>query len=232
MADTAADDSRRGRFFGRAKGKTIRQAQRARFDTLLPRLRLPAGDEELEPGLLFPSAIKQFRLEIGFGGGEHLLRRAAENPETGFIGCEPFLNGMAKMLMEIEKRGLANIRLHDADAAPLLDRLKPESLDQIDMLYPDPWPKRRQRKRRLLSDETLAAMARILKPGGVFCFASDIDDYVGWTLARVLRQPLFAWEAMSPEDWTVAYARWPGTRYEAKAFREGRTPAYLTFVRR
>jgi tRNA (guanine-N7-)-methyltransferase len=221
-----------GRFFGRAKGKTIRQAQRARFDTVLPRLRLPVGMEELDPETLFPADETVFQLEIGFGGGEHLLHRAAENPNTGFIGCEPFLNGMAKMLMEIEKRDLTNIRLHDADAAPLLDRLKPASLDQIDMLYPDPWPKRRQRKRRLLSDETLAAMARVLKPGGKFCFASDIDDYVGWTLARVLRQPLFVWEATGPEDWTTPYAGWPGTRYEAKAFREGRTPAYLTFVRR
>jgi tRNA (guanine-N7-)-methyltransferase len=219
-----------GRFFGRSKGKTLRQGQTAVLADGLARIGLPA-DGPIDPAAFFPAA-SACRLEIGFGGGEHLIHRALENPDTGFIGVEPFVNGMAKLLVEVGKRGIPNIRVFDKDATMLLQRLPPGSLEEICLLYPDPWPKRRQRKRRFVSAESLGLIARALKPGGIFRFASDIDDYVGWTLSRVLASPEFDWTARTAADWLEPYASWPGTRYEAKALREGRRPGYLAFVRR
>jgi tRNA (guanine-N7-)-methyltransferase len=202
------------------------------MQALLPRLKLPAGDGLLDVTALFDEKPLEFRLEIGFGGGEHLVHRAQESPHIGFIGCEPFVNGMAKAVMEIDRLGLTNIRLHDNDALYLLRRLPPASMDAVDLLYADPWPKRRQRKRRFVNAETAALIARAVKPGGLWRFASDIDDYVGWTLMRVMDSPDWDWPAMSASDWRTPYAGWPGTRYEAKALNEGRVPSYLTFVRR
>jgi tRNA (guanine-N7-)-methyltransferase len=223
--------SSRGRFFGRAKGKALRKGQVANFETVLPALRVPLDSNPVDPATLFPDNPREYRIEIGFGGGEHLLHRAAENPDVGYIGCEPFINGMAKMLREIPERGITNIRLHDRDATELLVALKPSSIAGIDILYPDPWPKRRQRKRRFISDECIALMAKALKPGGILRFASDIDDYIGWTLVRMLRSAEFTWLAETADDWRNPYPTWPGTRYEAKAIREGRVPSYLRFQR-
>jgi tRNA (guanine-N7-)-methyltransferase len=219
----------RGRFFGRSKGKTLRQGQAAILAEGLARLGLPA-DGPIDLAALFPAA-RACRLEIGFGGGEHLIHRALESPDTGFIGVEPFVNGMAKLLVEITKRDIPNIRVFDRDATLLLRHLPKASLEEACLLYPDPWPKRRQRKRRFVSAESLALIARALKPGGLFRFASDIDDYVGWTLSRLLASPDLVWRAETAADWTGPYPGWPGTRYEAKALREGRRPSYLTFVR-
>jgi tRNA (guanine-N7-)-methyltransferase len=227
---TANRQPERSRFFGRSKGKALRQGQGATLAAGLARLGLPA-DGPLDLAALFPSA-HAFRLEIGFGGGEHLTHRALENPDIAFIGVEPFVNGMAKLLVEVEKRGISNIRVFDRDATLLLRQLPKASLEEVSLLYPDPWPKRRQRKRRFISHESLTLIARALKPGCTFRFASDIDDYVGWTLARVLASPDFEWNALSADDWRRPYPGWPGTRYEAKALREGRTPTYLTFVKR
>jgi tRNA (guanine-N7-)-methyltransferase len=226
------DTDHPGAFYGRRKGKRLRKGQDALIATLLPRLRLPSeGPVDLDR--LFAPASPPFPtiLEIGFGGGEHLTAEAMAHRQVRFIGCEPFVNGMAKLLAAVAREGLANVRLWDGDAAALLPRLPPESLDTVWLLYPDPWPKRRQRKRRFLSDETLAALARILKSGGDLCFATDIDDYAGWALARVLRSPDFIWTAERPDDWRRPWDGWPGTRYEAKAFGEGRRPSYLTFRR-
>jgi len=227
---TAADPPERGRFFGRSKGKTLRQGQAAVLASGLARLAIP-GDGPIEPTALFPFAPSRLRLEIGFGGGEHLLRRATENPDIGFIGVEPFVNGMAKLLVEVERLGLSNIRVFDQDATLLLRRLPEASLDEVALLYPDPWPKRRQRKRRFVSPDSLALIARALAPGGRFRFASDIDDYVGWTLIRALAAPSLRWEATAAPDWTTPFEGWPGTRYEAKALKEGRRSSYLTFAR-
>jgi tRNA (guanine-N7-)-methyltransferase len=223
--------SERSRFFGRSKGKKLRDTQAAVFADLLPQLLITLGPERVDLAGLFPFKPQGYRLEIGFGGGEHLLKRAIESPETGFIGCEPFVNGMAKLLMEIDRLKLVNIRVFNNDAFLLLKRLPPACLDAVDLLYPDPWPKRRQRKRRFVSGESLGLLADAVKPGGLFRFASDIDDYVGWTLARVLAAPAWQWPAMNVQEWTTPYEGWVQTRYEAKAFREGRVPAYLTFVR-
>lgn len=223
-----------GAFFGRRKGKRLRAAQESRLETTLPDLLLPTGDAPFDDALLaglYPFAPERLVLEIGFGGGEHLAHRAAEARTTGFIGVEPFVNGLVKMLAAVTERDLSNVRLWNDDASKLLPRLPSASFDQVYLLYPDPWPKRRMRKRRFVSPENLSEIARILKPGGEFRFASDIDDYVGWTLARVDAEPRLRWTATRADDWRKPYEGWPGTRYEAKAFREGRTPSYLTFVR-
>jgi tRNA (guanine-N7-)-methyltransferase len=216
-------------FFGRRKGHALKPRQAALFDTLLPQLALDlARPPPCDLRSLFQSA-DDVRLEIGFGGGEHLIHRAVNAPDCGFIGVEPFVNSMAKLLAKVEILGLKNIRLHDDDATVVLDWLPEQSIDQIDLLYPDPWPKTRHFKRRFVSDINLKRMHRVLKPGGLFCFASDIDTYVNWTLQHVERHGGFEWLANNASDWLTPYPDWPSTRYEAKARREGRSSAYLTF---
>ncbi|TVR10225.1 MAG: tRNA (guanosine(46)-N7)-methyltransferase TrmB [Salinarimonadaceae bacterium] len=230
----AVSDGPAAAFFGRRKGKRLRAGQEERLRDLLPRLRLPDGDAPIARetlASLYPSPPSGYVLEIGFGGGEHLAHRAAERPDLGFIGCEPFVNGMVKLLGAVEERGLSNVRLWDEDAGLLLPRLPEGAFERVYLLYPDPWPKRRTRKRRFVSPESLAAIARLLRPGGTFHFASDIDDYVGWTLARAAGEPRLTWTARGPADWREPFPGWPGTRYEAKALREGRAPSYLTFSR-
>ncbi|WP_421400774.1 tRNA (guanosine(46)-N7)-methyltransferase TrmB [Agrobacterium fabrum] len=220
-------------FFGRRKGKPLRNQQVDTIENLLPLLKIDL--ESVPPQnlvALFPADVRLIRLEIGFGGGEHLAHRAVENPETGFIGVEPFVNSMAKLLATVRERELMNIRLYDDDATQLLDWLPEGSIDHIDLLYPDPWPKKKHWKRRFVSDVNLARFHRVLKPGGKFCFASDIDTYVNWTLQHCARHGGFEWTATSADDWRTPYANWPGTRYENKAKREGRSSAYLTFIRR
>jgi tRNA (guanine-N7-)-methyltransferase len=176
--------------------------------------------------------VDQVRLEIGFGGAEHLIAEAARNPRTGFIGVEPFVNGMAKALAAIAEKNLRNIRLHHGDATHLLAWLPQESLTRVDLLYPDPWPKKRHWKRRFVQQDSLAAITRILRRGGEFRFASDIDHYAAWTLQRAIANPHFEWTAQQADDWRKPWADWPGTRYEAKAKREGRAPCYLIFRKR
>jgi tRNA (guanine-N7-)-methyltransferase len=219
-----------GGFFGRRKGHRLRAGQEAMVEQTLPNLRVPDGDIS-DLAALFPLPVREVRMEIGFGGGEHLLARMRAEPDVGFIGCEPFVNGMAKFLVQIAQEGLRNILVHDADAALLLQRLPEASLSGVDLLYPDPWPKRRQRKRRFVSPERLALIARVLKPGTMFRFATDIDDYAAWTLARTAATPSLRWTANRADDWRKSWPGWVLTRYEAKAFREGRRPSYLVFER-
>lgn len=219
-------------FYGRRKGKSLRPAQENALKELLPELRVdPQGQPPAQLADLFGSAFTDYRLEIGFGGGEHLLARARANPQTGFIGVEPFINGMAKCVSALKADPLPNIRLYDDDATLLLDWLPPASIAHIDLLYPDPWPKKKHWKRRFVSHVNLDRMARVLKLAGRFCFASDIDTYVNWTLLHCRRHPDFDWQAQNARDWKEPFADWPGTRYEAKAKREGRTPSYLRFKR-
>ncbi|QLP96377.1 MAG: tRNA (guanosine(46)-N7)-methyltransferase TrmB [Rhodoblastus sp.] len=217
-------------FFGRRHGKTLRDHHAGLMESLLPHLAVPAGPVDL--AALFGREMAGHRLEIGFGGGEHLAQRAQENPDVGFIGCEPFVNGVAKMLALIEEKNLANVRIHDHDAGRLIDRLPAGAFQRVDLLYPDPWPKRRQNKRRFVSDAMLTRLARIIPPGGLFCFATDIDDYAAWTLARIARSPDFSWTPKGGADWLTPWAGWKSTRYEEKARREGRPSGYFTFVRR
>jgi tRNA (guanine-N7-)-methyltransferase len=220
-------------FFGRRKGHPLRTQQAALFDTLLPRLALDldaAAPRELAS--LFSVPVDEVRLEIGFGGGEHFIAEASSHPRVGFIGCEPFVNGMAKALAAIAAQGLTNIRLHHGDALPLLDWLPPASLTRVDLLYPDPWPKRRHWKRRFVNAENLGRLARGLRPGGEFRFATDWADYAAWTLERLLRAPDFTWTAETADDGRQPWPDYTPTRYEAKARREGRVPAYFTFRRK
>jgi tRNA (guanine-N7-)-methyltransferase len=219
-------------FFGRRKGHPLRQHQAALYDTLLPKLALDLSKPApADLRTLFPVAVDDIRLEIGFGGAEHLIAQALANPKTGFIGSEPFVNGMAKALAAIERHNLRNIRLSAGDATHLIDWLPAGTLTRIDLLYPDPWPKRRHWKRRFVQDDSLARLARLLRAGGEFRFATDIAGYASWVLARALRSPDFSWTAEQADDWRKPWPDFAGTRYEAKAKREGRTPAYFTFRR-
>jgi tRNA (guanine-N7-)-methyltransferase len=171
-------------------------------------------------------------MEIGFGGGEHLLHEASRCPKSGFIGVEPFVNSMAKLVVDLHENPLQNIRLYDDDATQVLDWLPAASLDGIDLFYPDPWPKKKHWKRRFVSQKNLDRFARVLKSGSRFRFASDIDTYVNWTLQHCRAHEEFDWQAETSADWHTPYEAWPGTRYEQKAHREGRIGAYLTFLRR
>ena len=232
MSDEHSPSQVRRGFFGRRKGHRLRPHQAGLIESLLPRLALDlAHPAPTDLSSLFAGAIDQVGLEIGFGGGEHLITQAEAGPRSGFIGCEPFVNGMAKVLTAIDARGLTNVRLHLGDAAAVIDWLPQHSIAGVDLIYPDPWPKRRHWKRRFVQDERIADIARILQTNALFRFATDSADYAAWTLLRFLRSPDFAWTAQLADDWRRA---WPGfvrTRYETKAAREGRAPCYLVFRR-
>ena len=219
-------------FFGRRRGKTVRPLQAAALKTGLGRYRLDL-DRPPPAGLidLFGSEVSEVRLEIGFGGGEHLVGEAVRQPHAGFIGVEPFVNSMAKMMASLAGRPLPNLRVWDDDATRLLDWLPAASLSAIELLYPDPWPKKKHWKRRFVNPANLRRFARVLKQGGGFRFASDIPSYVNWTLLACAAHGGFEWLARDAADWHTPFEGWQGTRYEAKALREGREPAYLTFAR-
>ena len=222
-----------GAFFGRRKGKSLRPGRQRLVADLLPRLRVDIAEPPpADLRALFDAPLNDVRLEIGFGGGEHLVHESTGAPETGFIGVEPFLNGVAKALAAIDDEGLTNVRLFDDDATRLLDWLPTGSLARVDLLYPDPWPKRRHWKRRFVGPQNLARIARVLAPGGVFRFASDIGSYVNWTLGHVLANADLEWTARRSRDWNEPWEGRVTTRYEAKALREGRRPAYLVFRRK
>lgn len=230
MGEPSHPDRTRRRLFGRRIGKTLKEAEQQRIETLLPQISVPLG-APLDPASLFADGIRDVWLEVGFGSGEHLAHRAEENPDIGFIGCEPFVNGAAKMLRRIEVGEFTNVRIHDGDAREVFDQLPDASLGRVFVLYPDPWPKRRHWKRRFVQAAELDALARVMKPGAQLFIASDIPDYIRWCLQFLMPHPAFDWEAESCTDWQTPFPSWPGTRYEAKALREERTPTYLTFTR-
>ncbi len=196
-------------FFGRRKGHKLRPNHARLLDDTVAAARASISPSRRLPRLsaLFPVAVDEVTLDIGFGGGESLIAQAQQNPRTGFIGVEPFVNGMAKALAAIDAHSLRNIRLHFDDAVNLLAWLPPLSLARIDLLHPDPWPKRRHWKRRFVQDDMVAKLARILRPGGEFRFVTDIADYAGWTLQRFVRSRDFAWTAECADDWRTAVAR-------------------------
>jgi tRNA (guanine-N7-)-methyltransferase len=227
-----AESKRTGAFFGRRKGHTLKPRQAALLETLLPKLAIDLDAPAPTDLRTLFDGVDEVRLESGFGGGEHLIAEASRQPRTGFIGIEPFINGMAKALAAIDERKLGNIRLHHGDATEMLAWLPAAGLVRFDLLYPDPWPKRRHWKRRFVQDKSIAEIASAIRPGGEFRFASDISDYVEWTLMRALRSPDFIWTAEQADDWRKPWPGFTRTRYEAKAVREGRTPCYLIFRRR
>jgi tRNA (guanine-N7-)-methyltransferase len=225
------DEIKQRAFFGRRKGHPLRARQSELFDELLPKLALDLTKPAPELSTLFPHAPETVRLEIGFGGGEHLIAQATAHPDQGFIGADGFLNAVGKLLVAIDDEDLTNIRVLHGDATTLIDWLPAASLSRIDLLYPDPWPKRRQWKRRFIQDESLPRLARLLKSGGELRFATDIPGYMTYALARIMRSQDFIWTAEQADDWRKPWDGWTRTRYEAKAIREGRTPAYFIFKR-
>ncbi len=217
------------RSFGRRRGRKLSPRQETLLADLLPRLALdlsrPPAPDQLGP------AATPLWLEIGFGGAEHMIWQAERNPAVRIIGCEPFEEGIVKALSAIASLPLDNLRLHADDARAVLRWLPPASLDRCFVLYPDPWPKKRHAKRRLLSAPTLALIARALKPGAELRIATDIGDYARTILIAAAATPQLEWQARTASDWRVRPGDWPQTRYEAKAVREGRTSAYLRFHR-
>ena len=220
------------RSYGRRKGKPLSARKERLLGELLPRLRL---DLKMPPPArlagLFEVPVKEVWLEIGFGSGEHLLWQAKQDAEIGFIGCEPFINGLASLLGAVEDRDIKTIRVHDGDAREVLAWLLDGSMSRIFLLFPDPWPKKRQLKRRLLSADTISEFARLLRPGGELRFASDSGDYAAQALLLMRQSGAFAWTAERAADWRQRPADWPETRYERKALVEGRSAYYLRFSR-
>ncbi|HEX8829411.1 MAG TPA: tRNA (guanosine(46)-N7)-methyltransferase TrmB [Xanthobacteraceae bacterium] len=230
VAETPARQPRA--FFGRRKGHKLRPRQARLIETLLPQLAIDlTRPAPAKLGSLFLPAATEVRLEIGFGAGEGMVTEAKANPQAGFIGVEPFVNGMAKALAAIEAEGLRNIRLHFDDAMNLIAWLPQSSLARIDLIHPDPWPKRRHWKRRFVQDETVARLARILHRGGEFRFVTDVADYAAWTLQRLARSQAFDWTAQCADDWRKPWPGFTSTRYYAKAARERRQSCFLIFRR-
>lgn len=214
------------RLFGRRQGSPLSLRQQHLVDKLLPKVRVsePAKpDEKLPVEHMFGGKYTRFHLEIGFGGAEHLIWQAQRAPHIGFIGCEPFVNGVVKLLTAIEELNLENIRLDDHDARDLLDRLPASCLEKVYVLFPDPWPKKRHHKRRFITQKSLNQLARTMLPGGHLCFASDIPDYVSWVKNHIDNNEHF-------ESVDVEPVERPQTRYEMKAAKAGRNSVYLTFA--
>jgi len=215
------------RSYGRLKSRPIKPRQAALVETRLPGLRIPSGP--VDPAALMP-VTRETWLEIGFGGGEHMAAQAARAPDVLILGAEPFQNGVASAVRHIDEQGLTNVRLHDGDVRDLIARLPDASLARVFILFPDPWPKARHHKRRLVQPDTVAELARVMRPGGRLRFASDWADYVDWALERVTASPAFAWQAERADDWRIPPADHITTRYEEKRLGDC-APVFLDFVR-
>jgi tRNA (guanine-N7-)-methyltransferase len=230
---SGAPPEHRTRVYGRRRGRPLREGRRRAKAALLPRLAIALPERgPLDPFTLFPTRPTAIWLEIGFGGGEHLAEQAVQHPEIGFVGCEVFENGIARLVGEIAQRGLANVRVFTDDARLLLEVLPPGSIGRIFILFPDPWPKARHHKRRLVAQPTLDRLADIMCDGAELRLATDDPGYLAWMLEHTTRHPDFHWLARRPRDWRERQANWPSTRYEEKAVAAGRTPAFLRFGRR
>ena len=213
------------RIYGRRRGRPLRPGQRHLQETLLPQLAVtPPETGVLDPASLFAERPESVWLEIGFGAGEHLAAQAEAHPEIGFIGCEVFENGVARLVAEIARRDSTNIRIFPDDVRVLLDALAPASLDRVFILFPDPWPKARHHKRRLVSTATLDRLAVLMRKGAELRLATDERGYLAWMLEHATAHPAFAWLARRPSDWRERPADWPPTRYEEKARRSRAHP--------
>lgn len=219
---------------GRRKGRPLRGGMKRLLDAELERrqISLPDAGLILDPASLFTPPTSEVWLEIGFGGGEHLAWQAAANPDVGILGAEIFLNGVAKTLRALSQQGSEQVRIYTGDARDLLDCLAPASLSRAFILFPDPWPKARHNKRRILKTETLDRLAALLRPGGELRLGTDDPDYVAWMLACLDRHPDFAWPVTAATDWRERPADWPQTRYEQKALQAGRKPVFMIWRRR
>lgn len=221
------------RSFGRRRGRMLSPRQQQLMSGLLPQLALDISQpapSNLES--LFASGVNEVWLEIGFGGGEHLIWQADQNPSVGLIGCEPFEDGVVKALTAIEEKNLGNVRLYVDDARDVLDWLPDRSIARTFILFPDPWPKRRHHKRRLVSPALIEKLARVMSPGGELRIGTDIGDYARTVLIALQASSAFTWQACTPDDWRVRPSDWPQTRYEAKAHREQRRCYFFRFLRK
>ena len=215
--------------YGRSRGKSLRAGQKDLLAEALPLFSI--GMEDLTEGRAFVRTPREVWLEIGFGAGEHLIEQAKANPEVGIVGCDPFLNGIVAALAGLKREDISNVRLRRGDAQAVIKTAPDAFFSRVFVLYPDPWPKRRHHKRRLIARGVIDSLARVMRPGAELRFATDIDDYAGWTLARFLASPHFRWAAAQADDWRRPWPEWRPTRYEAKARFENRGSVYLTFVR-
>ena len=234
-APSTDDDERRPRrqVWGRRQGPKLRPGRRRLLDERLPDLSVTLPEQgRLDPQALFGPGERPVWLEIGFGGGEHLAAQAEAHPEVGLIGVEPFVTGVARLLSLVEERGLGNVRVLADDARLLLAALPDASIERAFVLFPDPWPKARHHKRRIVNRATLAEMARVMRPGAELRLATDDPDYARWMLEAALAEPRLDWLAERAADWRERPTDWPPTRYEAKAITAGRRPAFLRFRRR
>lgn len=231
---STSKDENELRWYGRRHGKKLRPNRQKLVDELLPKLRLKPDTDTFPPDLtdLFPSPCQRVWLEIGFGAGEHLAGQAIRNPDVGIIGCEPFINGVASLLTQIDAENINNVRIYDDDARLLMDVLPEQSLERIFVLFADPWPKSRHHRRRIMVEANLNRFARLLKDGGELRFVSDHKEYVSWALERLLNHTDFKWQAESIKDWRDPPTDWVETRYQSKARDKGDNPTYLRFTRR
>lgn len=225
-------EARKHIFHGRRKGRSLRAGRQRLVDELLPRLVVDISEDRVDPAGLFGPPTRDIWLEVGFGGGEHLAEQARMHPGVGMIGCEPFINGVARLLSEIERDGLENIRIHANDARDLIDRLPDASIDRVFVLFSDPWPKARHNRRRFIGPENLERLARVMRDGAELRLASDQKSLVRWMLFHTLNHPDFEWTAREPQGWRSRPDDWPPTRYELKAVDEGIACVYLAFRRR
>ncbi len=235
MNDSEDERERELRSFGRRKGRKPSPRQSALLADLLPRVAVylarPAPADVRAVFGATAAGLCEVWLEIGFGGAEHMIWQAGHHPNVGMIGCEPFEDGVVKALSAIAEQGLGNVRLHADDARPLLRWLPDACIGRVFILYPDPWPKTRHAKRRLVQPALLGELARVMRPGAELRIGTDIGDYARTVLLAMRDEPRFAWTARGPADWRVRPDDWPITRYEQKAVREGRRSTYLRFVR-
>lgn len=218
------------KFYGRRKGRPLSSRQQALVEETLPRLTVDLTQGAVDPTALFAQPKKEIWMEIGFGAGEHLAWQAGRHPDVGFVGCEPFINGVARLLVHMEDDGLDNIRVHADDARLLLDALPDACIDRLFVLFPDPWPKKRHNFRRFIGPDNLPRLSRILADGGDLICASDHADYVRWILFYLTGSGDFDWLDEGPGDWLTRPEDRPKTRYETKAL--AGIPHYLHFRRR
>lgn len=218
------------RSFGRRNGRKMHGARAARMESMLPAVQVCVQEgKPLAPAELFADN-RPLWLEIGFGGGEHLAGLAKAHPDIGFVGCEPFMNGVSRLLGLMEEEDLKNIKILADDARLLLAALPEQTVERVYILYPDPWPKVRHHKRRIVQPNLLDMLARVLKPGGVVQLATDHEGYANQMLEVFLADTRFMWTAKTCKDWQAPPEGWVVTRYEEKCL-EGTPPAYLRFIK-
>lgn len=229
-------DARSGHrvIYGRRSARRLRAGRRRAVERALPDLRieLPPGREPIDVASLFRHAPREIFLEVGFGAGEHLVQQARDHPEAGFIGCEPFFDGVARLVQALDEDGIGNVRVFMDDARLLLQYLASSCLVGVYVLFPDPWPKTRHHKRRFISPPVVRELARVMAPGAELRVATDHPDYLVWIVEHLHRTAAFEWLARRPDDWRRRPTDWPPTRYEQKAIATGRTCTFLRYRRR